>query len=51
MVAAAITGNYEPLYNIPPEIGDLKFYKKSWSQGTWLDWKMLEWRNCSSYDY
>ena len=30
-IGAAITGNYEPLFTIPPEIGDLKFYSKYWS--------------------
>ena len=51
MVGAAITGDYEPLYNIPPEIGDLKFYIKWWGQGVFLEWKELSWRNCSRDDY
>ena len=31
MVAAAITGDFAPLYHIPPSIGELKFFSKSWN--------------------
>ena len=36
---------------IPPEIGDLKFYKKSWSQGEALGWQELEWQFCKRGDF
>ena len=51
VIAAAITGDYKPLFNIPPEIGDLKFYRKSWSQGEWMSFKELEWRFCTRDDF
>ena len=31
MIGAAITGFYEPLFSVPEEIGNLKFYSKQWA--------------------
>ena len=46
MIAAAITGDFKPLYSIPPSIGALKFYSKSWNQEEYLGFRELEWEFC-----
>ena len=51
MIAAAITGHYEPMMEIPPEIGDLKFYRKQWAQSEALWLTELEWEFCDRGDF
>ena len=46
-VAAAISGVDE----VPPEIGAIKFYKKSWTPTEWITWKEIETRRCSLNDF
>lgn len=50
-IAAAITGDYQPLMNIPEEIGSLKFYSKSWSNGNKNVWKDIELRYCNRDEF
>ena len=52
MIGAAITGDYAPLYDIPKEIGQLKFYIKSWFPGgSETGWKDIELRMCTENDF
>ena len=46
MIAAAITGDWEPMYHIDPSYGDLKLYSKSWNYEEYLGWRELDWEFC-----
>ena len=46
MIAAAITGDFEPMYEIDPAYGDLKLFSKSWNYEEYLGWRELEWEFC-----
>ena len=53
MIAAGITGYDGKQEPLPPEIGTLRFYRKSWAENQGIEFDEIEIRDCldSDFDY
>ena len=50
-IAAAVTGFVGAIERVPPKIGNLRFYRKSWGGESWLKFEMIETRPCVRDDF
>ena len=51
IVAAAVTGYTGAIEFVPPEIGALRFYNKSWGNNAWFSFTEIETRPCTRADF
>ena len=50
-MAAAVTGYTGSIEFVPPEIGAMRFYKKSWGDNAWFSFTEIETRPCTRADF